>query len=111
MVPTFAAGSAARPAPGRIPKIKNNAVISDSIRTVTGRTIRRSVIQSALTATVLPGNATNKGMTWKTSKPSVATVDQNGVVTAVKSGKTVTITCAVEGNTKVKTTVKVKTVK
>ncbi len=44
-----------------------------------------------LTATVSPSNASNKKVTWKSSNPSVATVDGNGNVKAV-SGGTVTIT-------------------
>ena len=44
-----------------------------------------------LTPTVLPDNATDKGVTWTTSDASVATVDADGVVTAVAVG-TATIT-------------------
>ena len=44
-----------------------------------------------LTATVLPDEATNKNVTWESSDPRVATVDENGKVTAVKQG-TATIT-------------------
>jgi len=44
-----------------------------------------------LTATVTPSNATNKGVTWSSSNTSVATVDNNGKVTA-KAGGTATIT-------------------
>ena len=61
--------------------------------------------------TTLTPSTAKTDLKWSSSKTKYATVDENGVVTAVKSGKTVTITCAVEGNTKVKTTVKVKTVK
>ncbi|NLY43716.1 MAG: hypothetical protein GX066_07075, partial [Clostridiaceae bacterium] len=39
-----------------------------------------------LTATVEPENATNKAVTWSSSNEQVATVDQNGVVTAVGKG-------------------------
>jgi uncharacterized protein YjdB len=46
-----------------------------------------------LKATVTPSNATNTGVTWKSSKTSVATVS-NGVVKAVGVG-TATITCTV----------------
>lgn len=40
----------------------------------------------SLTATVKPENATNKGVTWKSSDTSVATVDKNGKVTGLKPG-------------------------
>ena len=48
-----------------------------------------------LTATVAPDNATNKAVTWTSSDSAVATVDQNGVVTAVDRG-TATITVTTE---------------
>ena len=44
-----------------------------------------------LTATVAPVNATNPAVAWTTSNPEVATVDSNGLVTAVSKG-TATIT-------------------
>lgn len=39
-----------------------------------------------LIATVTPDNAVNKKLTWTTSDSSVATVDENGLVTAVANG-------------------------
>ena len=45
----------------------------------------------SLTATVMPDDATDKSISWSSSKPSVATVDANGKVTAVAPG-TATIT-------------------
>ena len=46
---------------------------------------------SQLSATVLPENATNKTVTWASSNSNVATVDENGLVTALAPG-TATIT-------------------
>lgn len=45
-----------------------------------------------LTATVKPDNATDKTVTWSSSDKDIATVDENGKVTAVADG-TATITC------------------
>ena len=39
-----------------------------------------------LSASVLPANAIDKEVTWATSKKSVASVDQNGLVTALSEG-------------------------
>ena len=50
-----------------------------------------------LTATVSPSNATNKNITWSSSKPTIASVDQNGTVTALKTGTT-TITAKSNNN-------------
>ena len=51
---------------------------------------------TTLTATVVPDNATDKTVTWACSDTSVATVDENGKVTAVSEG-TATITAAAGG--------------
>jgi hypothetical protein len=45
-----------------------------------------------LTANVFPKGATNQSVTWSSSNPSIATVDSNGLVTAVAEGGPVTIT-------------------
>ncbi len=44
-----------------------------------------------LTATVLPSNTTNKSLKWSSNNPAVASVDENGLVTALAVG-TATIT-------------------
>ena len=51
-----------------------------------------------LTATVLPTNATNRTVTWKSSNTSVATVSSSGLVTAKSSGS-VTITATTTDGT------------
>ena len=53
---------------------------------------------TALTATVEPDTATDKTVTWESSDPNVATVDQSGKVTAVAQG-TATITATAGGKT------------
>ena len=45
-----------------------------------------------LTPTILPTDATNKNVTWKSSDTNVAKVDKNGNVTVVGTG-TCHITC------------------
>ncbi len=39
-----------------------------------------------MTASVLPENATNKSVTWSSSDETIATVDENGLVTALQPG-------------------------
>ena len=51
----------------------------------------------ALTARVAPDNATNKAVNWTSSDSAVATVDQNGVVTAVAPGTAVITATAADG--------------
>ncbi|MDL2308300.1 Ig-like domain-containing protein [Bacteroidales bacterium OttesenSCG-928-C03] len=46
-----------------------------------------------LTATVHPDNATNKDVSWRSSNPAIASVNENGLVTAIKDGEaTITVT-------------------
>ena len=83
-------------------------VVAVTSITLSSTTMNLEVGQkSQLTATVKPDNATNKTVTWTTSDAKVATVDNNGVVTAVGKG-TATITAAADGKTAAcKVTVKV----
>lgn len=49
------------------------------------------------TAKILPENADNKGVTWKSGDEKVATVDANGKVTAVAAGATAITVTTVDG--------------
>lgn len=49
---------------------------------------------ATLTATVLPEDAVDKKVTWRSLKPSVATVDDNGVVTPVAKGSAIIVATA-----------------
>ncbi len=60
-----------------------------------------------LIATVAPDNATNKTVTWTSSDSSVASVDNNGKVTAVKEGTAVITATTEEGGFKDTCTVSV----
>lgn len=64
-----------------------------------------------LRATLRPSNATNRRIYWKSSKPSVATVDEKGVVTAVAAGETVITVTTDDGNYSAECTITVKVLK
>jgi len=71
---------------------KNSLVGAIDITSVTLNTSTINVALTAtpymLSATILPSNATYKTLLWKSSDASIATVDQNGLVTFVGAGVT-----------------------
>jgi 2',3'-cyclic-nucleotide 2'-phosphodiesterase (5'-nucleotidase family)/uncharacterized protein YjdB len=62
----------------------------------------------ALTATVKPNEATNKAVLWSSSSESVATVDENGAVTAVSAGTATITATTVDGEKTAKCQVTVR---
>lgn len=54
---------------------------------------------ATLTATVAPNNATDKTVTWESDKTNIATVDDNGKVTAIKDGTAVITATTANGKT------------
>ncbi len=59
-------------------------------------------------ATVTPDNATNKKVTWTSSDESVATVNEDGVVTGVKAGTATITATTVDGGITGTATIEVK---
>ena len=51
-----------------------------------------------LKATVLPNNAYNKSVTWKSSNSKIATVDKNGKVKALKVGNAIITATSTDGS-------------
>lgn len=49
-------------------------------------------------ATVLPSNATNKNVSWRSLQSSIATVSSNGLITAVGNGSTIITVTTQDGN-------------
>ena len=73
---------------------------------ITGVTLEPSAltlplgVQAALTATVQPGNAKNKKVIWESNNHAVATVNSNGLVTAMAVGNaTITVRTATGNKT------------
>lgn len=81
----------------------SGGTISVSAISVTPKTMTLKVgATGTITATVEPTNATNKKVNWTTSDGKIATVDENGEVTAVAVG-TATITATTEDGGKTAT--------
>ncbi len=55
---------------------------------------------STLTAKIVPDNATNKAVNWSSNNTSVATVDKDGKITAVKAGFVLITATAADGSGK-----------
>lgn len=66
---------------------------ANSAEMTTGETMQ-------LTATVSPANTTNPAVTWNSTNSSIATVDGNGVVTAVTPGQCYIVATTIDGSNK-----------
>lgn len=76
-----------------------SAVESESVSLSLSESILRVGETTQLTATVLPFNATDKGVTWSSSDSSVVTVDNTGLVTAVSLGNAIITATTANGLT------------
>ncbi len=70
------------------------------------KTLTKKNQKYTLKPTITPSNATNQTLTWKSSNKAVATVDKNGIVTALKNG-TATITATTTDGSKKSATCKI----
>jgi uncharacterized protein YjdB len=77
-----------------------NAVHAEEVRVTPSRVILDIGETTTLTAIVLPVEAVNKYVTWKSEAPGVAEVDDNGAVIAKTAGTTtITVTTLSGGHT------------
>ena len=80
---------------GNVTEKTVNVYYNDKVVSVTGVSLNESSItldvggSKTLTATVAPDNATNKKVRWTSDNETVATVSEDGVVTAVAGGTAV----------------------
>ena len=80
---------------GNVTEKTVNLYYNDKVVSVTGVSLNESSItldvggNKTLTATVTPDNATNKKVRWTSDNETVATVSEDGVVTAVAGGTAV----------------------
>ncbi len=78
----------------------------DLVIPVTGLTLsptRISLVKdttATIEASVKPSNATNQKILWESHNESIATVDENGTITAIKQGSTTITATTEDGNKK-----------
>ena len=93
--PTATPKPTVTPAPTATPKpVKVSSITLNQ----TSLTMTSKGQTASLTATVSPGNAENKNITWSSSNSSVATVSANGTVTAVANGTADITATAADGS-------------
>ena len=77
-------------------KDKGPAVVKDVVLSETILTLSEGDNET-LTVTISPADVENKSIEWKSSNVSIATVDNNGKVTAIKAGDVVITATSVNG--------------
>ena len=77
--------------------------VKDPLVEVTGVSLDKTELSveegatAQLKATVAPGNATNKEVTWKSGSPETFTIDANGKITGVKAGQATAVATTDDG--------------
>ncbi len=99
------------------PTLRNLTVTPAEPIAVTGISLNKSSLTlktgktGTLTAIIEPADATDKAVRWTSSRSSIATVDKNGVVTALRPGTVTIKVTTVDGGFSATCTVKVEPVK
>jgi hypothetical protein len=99
------------------PTLRNLTVTPAEPIAVTGVSLNKSSLTlktgktGTLTAIIEPADATDKAVRWTSSRSSIATVDKNGVVTALRPGTVTIKVTTVDGGFSATCTVKVEPVK
>lgn len=84
-------------------KANLNVSFSSTTPEITGVTLNKNTLTLAISeteiliATISPAEVTNKSIIWTSSNPEIATVDDNGLVTAIKVGTTQITATTVDG--------------
>ena len=86
--------------------VKKLKITGSSKKVVAGKKLKLKIV-------VLPANATNKAVTWKSSNIKYATVNSKGIVTIKKTagGKTVTITATAKDGSGIRASYKLRCMK
>lgn len=79
--------------------VRPGEIAVESITISQSELLMREGFTSELFAIVRPDDATDKTVFWTTSDPSIATVDENGVVTAIKQGTAIITASSANGKT------------
>jgi len=78
-------------------EVEEVAVTGVNVNPTTLNMVLGVTAPTQLTETVAPSNATNQDVVWSSDTPAVATVDANGVVTAVSEGTAIITVTTVDG--------------
>lgn len=89
-----------------IMKIEETNINVTSIN-INGATISTNAGTSQMTATILPANATEKGINWSVDDESIATINDNGLLTAKTNGTVKVTATSKEAGSSVSNTIEV----